>query len=205
MSVESREVFSPITLLRRNVRIGPLLKEIDAQPELWDRNVFRTMGGYGNPHTRLSDIVVRFNHWKNWRGDRAMFNAQHESVWWEAYEKLPAIRPMVFDLMRIMEAEQLGMVLITRIPPHTNCDPHVDRGWHAHHYAKFAVQLRAARGQRFCFEDHSLETLPGDLYAFDNCQPHWVENPTDEERITLIMCLRCKQETCLDCHWDGKS
>ena len=193
----------PARILRHSCHIEPLVSEIEMQPELWNQNVFRTVGGYGNPHSKLSDIVVRFNNWSNWRGDRAAFNDAHESVWWAPYERLPTIKPLVFDLMRLFEAERLGMVLITRIPAHTNCEPHVDAGWHANHYLKFAVQLKAAPGQKFCFEGFSLETRPGDLYAFDNSKPHWVENPTDEERWTLIVCLRLKQPTCLDCAWAG--
>lgn len=186
------------------VNVQPILAELEAHPELWDQNRFRTIGGYGNPHTRLSDIIVRFNDWKNWTGDRAAFNEEHESVWWEPFEKLPAIEPLVFDLARLFLAERIGMVLITRIPPHTNCEPHIDSGWHARHYLKFALQLKAAPGQMFCYDDFRLETFPGDLYAFRNDWRHWVENPTDEERITLIICLRLRQPTCRDCTWSGE-
>lgn len=199
----------PIRILYRGVVIEPLLQQLAAAPELWDENVFRTEGQYGggvnpNPHQRISDIIVRFNDWANWNGDRAAFNAEHESVWWGAYDKLPYIQNLVFDLMRMFYAERLGMVLITRIPPHCNVDKHVDAGWHAEHYLKFAVQLKASPGQLFCYEDMKLETKPGDLYAFNNSKVHWVENPTDEERITLIMCLRPEQNHCYNYRYQGK-
>jgi hypothetical protein len=195
----------PIRILHRGVLVQPLLDQLAAQPQLWNQNVFRTGGEYtGNPHQRIDDIIVRFNDWKNWNGDRAAFNEEHESVWWGPYLCLPAIKPLVFDLMRWMYAERLGMVLITRIPPRTNVERHVDRGWHARHYLKFAVQLKSAPGQKFCYDSMELETKPGDLYAFNNSIPHWVENPTDEERITLIMCLRLETEICMNYQWSGK-
>jgi hypothetical protein len=195
----------PLRLLHRGVLVQPLLDELAANPQLWNENVFRTGGAYtGNPHQRIDDIIVRFNDWKNWNGSRQDFNGPHESVWWRAYEQLPAIKPLVFDLMRWFYAESLGMVLITRIPPRTNVGRHIDAGWHAQHYLKFAVQLKAAPGQRFCYDSMTLETKAGDLYAFNNALPHWVENPTEEERITLIMCLRLQQPICRDCQWSGK-
>ena len=178
MSADLQDL-APIRLLQKGVNVAPLQALLDAQPELWDENRFRTEAAYGGPHAKLSDIIVRFNDWGNWTGDRAAFNEEHESVWWGPYDKLPYLQPLVFDLMRMFYAERLGMVLLTRIPPHTNCEPHVDVGWHAEHYLKFAVQVKAAPGQRFCYEGYSLETETGDLFAFDNSKPHWVENPTD--------------------------
>jgi hypothetical protein len=200
---------SPIKILHRGVNVAPLIQQLDAAPELWDENVFRTERpegmAYAGPHQQISDIIVRFNDWANWTGDRAAFNEEHESVWWGAYDKLPYIRPLVFDLMRAHYAERLGMVLITRIPPHCNVGKHVDTGWHARTYLKFGVQVKAAPGQKFCFEGCEVETRAGDLFAFDNSKVHWVENPTDVERITLIICLRLQQPTCYDYRYKGKA
>jgi Aspartyl/Asparaginyl beta-hydroxylase len=197
----------PIRILTRGVLIAPLLEQLDANPQLWNQNVFRSYDpAYSseNPHERVSDIIVRFNDWKNWTGDRHAFNEQHESVWWAPYEKLTFVKPLVFDLMRWMYAEALGMVLITKIPPHHRVKRHIDSGWHARHYLKFGLSLKAAPGQRFCFDGMELETKPGDLFAFDNSKPHWVTNDTDEERWTLIMCLRLQQAVCRDCKWSGR-
>ena len=195
----------PVRLLHRGVLVQPLLDQLAANPQLWNENVFRTGGAYtGNPHQRIDDIIVRFRDWKDWQNDRRSFvDEPHDSVWWGPYAKLPAIQELVFDLMRWFYATRLGMVLITRIPPHTNVGRHIDKGWHAEHYLKFAVQLKAAPGQFFCYDSMRLETKPGDLYAFDNSQPHWVENPTDEERVTLIMCMKLESGICLDYQWSG--
>jgi hypothetical protein len=198
----------PIRVLRNGVNVAPLIQQLDAAPELWDENIFRTELPYGapdvNPHKKISDIIVRFNDWKNWTGDRAAFNAEHESVWWGPYDKLPYIQPLVFDLMRLEMAEQLGMVLITRIPPHCNVAKHIDKGWHAEHFLKFGVQIKSHPGQKFCYEGYKLETNPGDLFAFRNDITHWVENPTDFERITLIICMRLQQPICYDYKYQGK-
>jgi hypothetical protein len=196
----------PIRILKKGVIVQPLIQQIEANPQLWDQNVFRNYEpGYTseNPHERVSDIIVRFNHWKNWTGDRRAFNERHESVWWAPYEKLTYLKPLVFDLARWFYAESIGMVLITRIPPFHEVKPHVDAGWHARHYLKFAISLKSAPRQKFCFEGTEIETQVGDLFAFDNSKPHWVTNPTDQERWTLIICLRLEQPICRNCEWRG--
>jgi len=205
MNAKKTEVIRPIRILHRGANVAPLIQQLDAAPELWDENVFRTEGAYGNPHQKISDIIVRFNDWANWTGDRAKFNEEHESVWWGAYDKLPYLQALVFDLMRVFFAERLGMVLITRIPPKCTVGKHIDKGWHAQHYLKFGVQIKSAPGQVFCYKGYKLETQPGDVFAFDNSKEHWVENPTDQERITLIICLRLQQPICYDYQYKGAS
>lgn len=194
----------PIRLLMRGVKVDELVAQLEAQPELWDRNRFRTAEGYGNPHKSLSDIIVRYRDWSEWTGDRRSFvDPPHESVWWSAYSRLPAIKPLVFDLARWLEATQIGTVLITRIPPHTTCGRHTDAGWAAEHYVKYALSLKANEKQEFCFDDRKLMTKPGDLFMFDNARAHWVTNPTDEDRWTLIICLRTGAPVCTNDEWSG--
>ena len=68
--------------------------------------------------------------------------------------------------------------------------PHIDQGWHAGFYEKFALQIKGNEQQSFHVEDEMLRTQDGDLFAFDNAKTHWVLNPSAEDRITMIVCLR---------------
>ena len=70
---------------------------------------------------------------------------------------------IIYPLMSLVRGEQLGGVLITKVPAGKEVKPHTGPGWHARYYEKFAVQLQSAPGQRFCFEGESLESKPGDL------------------------------------------
>jgi aspartyl/asparaginyl beta-hydroxylase (cupin superfamily) len=92
--------------------------------------------------------------------------------------------------MTMVKGEKLGGVLITRIPPGAVCKPHVDPGWHARHYQKYAIQIEANPQQAFHFAGVSLVTGPGDLYWFDNAHEHWVTNDSDADRVTLIVCIK---------------
>lgn len=184
-------VMRGLRLLARKFDVRALVSELACHPELWNNFDLRT-NHPASPHREMDDIIVRYNARSKFEGDRDAFNGPHDSVWWEAIEKLPSIYSMVWDLMREVGGERLGMVLITRQPPDTTCYPHKDGGWHAQHYEKYAIQLEAAPGQSFHVEDKSLETRAGDCFWFDNSRAHWVLNPTVFGRMTMIVCIRTR-------------
>ena len=84
----------------------------------------------------------------------------------------------------------LGGVLITRIPPGMGIDPHTDHGWHVEYYDKFYLSLKSAPGATFHRADEVINPKPGDLYHFDNRLEHSVRNDSNQDRITLITCIR---------------
>lgn len=171
--------------------VADLEGELKQNPKLWNSFRMRTVEP-SSPHHGLSDIFVRYNPIENYQGDRAAYNEPHLAQWWNAADCLPTARRLAFEVMSCVEGEHLGMVLITRIPPMTNCRPHRDGGWHARFYDKYAVQIKSAPGQRFCFEGEALDARPGEMYLFNNAETHWVENQTEHERITLIVCVRTR-------------
>lgn len=200
------------------LEIDPVVAELDSHWELWNQYTLRT-GGCAPVHNAVSDIWVRYRAWDEWQGIQEEYKThcrngmpwnpdaeqrhkwaladfvaeEHESVWYTAGYQLLALRSLIFELMRHVEAERLGGVLITRIPPGGKVLPHIDRGWHAKYYEKIAVQLKSAPGQAFCYADGRFECPAGTVYAFDNSQEHWVDNDSDVERQTLIICLRRDQ------------
>lgn len=149
---------------------------------VWNRQPERLYG----PHSKLSDIWVRYAA----TYDPEKMHEPHESVWYPVADEIPAVFSLVDQVMDLVQGQKLGGVLITKIPAGEECKPHRDGGWHARYYEKFAVQLASAEGQAFCFENERLSAVPGEVYTFDNSHTHWVENPTSEDRMTLIICIR---------------
>ena len=175
------------------VDVSKLAMAIKRQPELWNKHKQR-LELYENtgPHNGLSDIWVRYNDFDNFKGDMAEFNSEHDSVWYPAYDMLPQVRDIVFPLMNAVEGERLGGVLITKIPPGKTCKPHVDGGWHAEYYDKYAVQIESSEGQAFHFHGESFVSMPGDVYWFDNSKTHWVTNESNQDRVTMIVCIKSR-------------
>lgn len=172
-----------MNLLADGIDVSKIYWTLMQHPELWNRYTARTESEE-SPHHGLDDIWVRYGS-----PGCAVTNEPHESYWYEA-EEILQVKEFCLDLMRQVGGVELGGVLITRIPPGKTCKPHTDPGWHARRYDKYAIQIASAPGQEFHFEDVSLETKPGDLYWFDNQYLHWVTNPTNYERITMIVCIR---------------
>lgn len=178
-------------MIARGANVAPLVAELHRQPWLWNQVTLRTAPEQ-SPHHGLDDIWLRYNDLANYDPEKGLaeFNKEHDAVWYPSASTLPAAKPLVFDLMRLVEGERLGFVLITRIPPGGICRPHIDRGWHAEFYDKYAIQLESAPGQSFNFQGESLDAMPGDVYWFNNLEEHWVENPTGHDRMTMIVCIR---------------
>lgn len=176
-----------IKLLATGIALSPLVRALEAHPELWDQNRGRTESPE-SPHHEASDIWCRF------APDGSGGGEEHFSVWYPPADVLP-VRMYATEIMAAVGGTALGGVLITRIPAGGKVKPHVDPGWHARFYEKFALQVAAAPGQEYHFEGQSLVTEPGDLYWFDNSHTHWVTNDSEQDRITAIFCIRVERET----------
>jgi hypothetical protein len=170
--------------------VTPLIRQLEDNQELWNAHTLRT-NRYGTPHSDVSDIWVRFNAWENFDGDAVKFTMEpHESIWYPCIAKIPAAWSLARKVMRFVGGKKLGGVLITKIPPGSEVKPHVDSGWHAEYYDKYAVQIKGNKDQAFCFDDAELRPESGSLYTFDNSLRHWVTNDSEEDRITMIICIR---------------
>jgi len=143
----------------------------------------------------MTDIWVRYNDiepYKN-KGSLVGFNAEHDSVWYPVLKKLPSAKKIALDLMNKVEGERLGGILITKLPPGGKIAKHTDDGWHARYYDKFYVPVLTKPGGVFCFEDGEIDAKYGEAWWFNNAHNHWVENNTDSDRISMIICIRTEK------------
>lgn len=183
---------SPIRKCSFSVEVGDLVAALE-HCTAWNKYGARREA---YAHREMSDIWVRYNNWENFNPEAglAAFNQPHESVWYPVADEIPQLKRVVYDVLAHLGDVKLGGVLITRIPPGCGVAPHVDGGWHAGYYTdKHGVQLKGTLDQSFNFEGYSLSALPGEVYWFDNSKLHWVENPSSEDRITMIICTREKR------------
>lgn len=174
-----------------NLDVKPLQTAILRQPKLFGKYTQR--GDFkGSPHSEMKDIWVRYNDVTPFLEKNSFvgFDSEHDSIWYPSAYAIPQVRKVVFDLMRIVEGERLGGILITKLPPGGNIKKHSDGGWHAEYYDKYFVPILNEEGAIFGFEDGIIAPKIGEAYWFDNSVPHWVENNTDSDRIAMIVCIR---------------
>ena len=174
--------------------VAPIVNALERNPDLWNSIGDRRREEINSPHREAPDIWVRYNSYDR-IADRVHFNDEHIPVWYPAWDKLPELKPIVFDLMQRVQGEILGGILITKVPAGKKVYPHVDTGWHVDYYDKFYIQLAGAEGCDFCVagEDGVVERFTpktGQVYLFDNRNPHWVDNDSAVDRMTLIVCIR---------------
>ncbi len=178
-----------------DVPVGALVAQLESRPDLWDQHT-RRRDVEGSPHSGMSDIWVRYRDAAPFEasGDWTGFNDEHIPIWYPAFAALPALQPIIFELMAVVRGEMLCGVLITRSGPGHKIARHTDDGWHTRYARQFFVTLTNATGADFWGEDEKgaerVEPRPGEVWMFDSLNPHWVENNTAEAKLTLIVCIR---------------
>jgi len=180
-------------LILEGVKVDTLLEQLAAHPELWDRNNMRTTMFENSPHREVHDIWLRYRDFSEFDPDNPQdFASEHDSCWYPAIEDLPEARKIIEEIVTVCGIDQLGGVLITKIPAWASVYPHNDKGfWHSEFYKdKFLLLLKSAPGQSFNFKDESHEGKAGDLSIFTNLVEHSVTNDSDVERISLIIAAR---------------
>lgn len=143
----------------------------------------------GDIHAQMDDIWLRYGDVSDMieSCDYSNIAGEHDSIW---LKDLPECKKLCFEVMRLVNGERLGGVLITRLPPGGEILRHTDDGWHANYYDKYYVPLLNEPGSLFCFDDGSLDPDIGDVWAFDNSKPHWVENNTNSDRVAMVVCVK---------------
>lgn len=178
--------------LAAGINVTPLLNALQRQPELWNEHPIRTKHP-GTAHADVGDILLRFNDYSEFErtGDPTTVTDDKECIAFPAWEKLPQIRPIIFDLMRTVEATRLGRVIITKLPPGKTITPHVDGGAPATYYERFMVALQCQPGAVFHIGNESVNFRSGDVWHINNKVEHSVVNNSADDRIVCIIDLRC--------------
>lgn len=170
----------------------PLMHQIQRNPQLWDENRLRTTHPL-TPHKEVSDIWVRFNDIAEYEktGDGTSIIDGHESKWYPSVDRLPAVREVIFPLMARVQGIRLGRVLVTKLAPGRRIDPHVDSGEHAAYYERYHCVLQGLPGSLFHCGEETLAMPSGSIFWFDNKVEHSVQNNSADDRLHLIVDIKC--------------
>ena len=178
-------------MIAQGIDTLPLLLDLHRQPALWDQHRARTAPD--SPHREVSDIWCRFRPATE-LVSVASYAEPFTPVFYPAWYVLPHLRPLVMALMTRLEAVQLGLVLITRVPPGCQVYPHHDRGrWGAEFFqAKVAVPLTTNPACSNTCADERVVMGLGDAWLFENQVEHATVNDGETDRITLLVSMRAE-------------
>lgn len=174
------------------INVEPLNFLLKRNPQLWNQRTLRKEMA-DSPHLGMSDIWVRYNDDAAFKksGDYTKLHDLHYPIWYPCVNELHVIKPMALALMAKMNATHLGGILITRIAPGGRVEPHIDKNWHADFYnCKLYIPLQTNPNCINRCEDEIVSMRTGDCWYFNNAVEHEVQNHGDDDRITLIICMR---------------
>jgi hypothetical protein len=169
--------------------VASLLEQLEANPGLWGAHPNRLYPG--SPHSECTDIWVRFRPLDELTEPRH-FAEPHVAVWRPCSHLLPAAVAIaeILEQDTRLRAERLGLVLLTKLPPGAKIARHIDYGWHAREYEKFYVAVKNKPGSVFAWPLGEVRAQEGEVWWFRNDVPHWVNNDSAEDRISLIVCIK---------------
>lgn len=172
--------------IAEGVDVIPALNALAANPSLWNANDIRTTHPL-SPHHDVDDILLWFNDIPD---DPADVVDDIRTVPYDPWMLLPQFRPLVFDIMRRVEAVQLGRCMITRLPPGGRIPEHTDQGAPASFYTRYMLALQCLPGALFESGGEVINFRMGEWWMVDNTVPHSVTNNSADDRIVLIVDLR---------------
>jgi hypothetical protein len=173
--------------LAGGIDVVPVMLELNRATDLWDKNPERRLYP-GTPHAAMTDITVRYMP-----KDQVTMETrrlEHRNVFWPAWYRLPALRPMVFALMARVQAVELGSILITKLPPGKAIEPHSDKGNWAPEFYNCKAHITLAGSAQVRCEDDAVEMKTGTIWTFNNLLNHSVECIGEYDRISCIVSMR---------------
>lgn len=167
--------------LVEGIQVMPLMAALARQPELWNTDDCRREFEH-TPHAATSDVLLRFGS-TDGNDLEAMDRA--------AMGRLPEIKKMLLDVMRLVNGSRLGRVVITRLEPGKKILPHADTmGEYAKYYTRFHLVLQGLPGSLFTCGDETVNMRTGELWYFDAAAEHAVMNNSADDRVHLLIDVR---------------
>lgn len=174
-------------LLANNVDVSQIMNQLHCKPFLWDQHTIRTKHP-NTAHGDVSDILVWFNALQMKFEENVIDDC--ETIPFIAWDQLPALRPIVFALMRQVEAVRLGRVIITKLPSGKVITPHTDGGSPSTYYTRYQIALQCLPGNVFISGDEQISFRTGQIWQVNNRVEHSVINNSEDDRIVCIVDLR---------------
>ena len=175
-------------IVAAGIDVMPMMLALYRHPELWNADNFSSTYP-GTPHSEVDDILIRYTGPSAERSVDTVIE-DDQPVWLPASWVLPW-RPVVFDLMRRVEAYQLDRLLITRLRPGKRILPHADNvGVYAaenQERMRYHVVLQGLPGSLYHNGDETVCMQTGQIWTFRPFELHSVENNSADDRVHLIV------------------
>ena len=173
--------FKNFALMKAGVDVGPMLEEIDGQPQLWDADTRRQTNIQVQRETSsiplrgaLKPIPDGVNQ-NNWHPSRRTPYA----------DRCPRIYAWVEQFVNELGGD-LSRISVVRLNPHGRVYPHIDEGDYYKVRDRYHLVLRSPGGSEMNSGGEEVVFRDGELWWFNNKAVHDAFNPSAEGRIHVI-------------------
>ena len=173
------------TRIAEGVDTGPLLAELDADPELWFADTSRQRKVRCQRNTL--NIFLRAPK-KPLPPGAKNANDVHESRRAPAAAKFPGTLAFCEGVAAAWGAT-LGRATLVSLQPRSRVFPHVDAGAYYRIRDRLHLVLRSPGGSPLVAEDETVVMREGELWVFNNKVEHSAENRSEQARVHLIFDL----------------
>ena len=112
----------------------------------------------------------------------------HESRWTTTSQAYPVARAFLEEIAAALDSE-LSRAKIVCLPAGRRVYSHIDRGEYYRLRNRYHLVLKSTHGSWLKAGDEETRMGEGELWWFDNDQPHEAVNDGDEDRIHMIFDL----------------
>ena len=162
--------------------VEPLLKLLNAKPELW-KEITARQKFTGSPHKDTESIYVR-----------GPYKMSHYYVIWDTgsydypcmeYLK-PALVPLMRPVLEKLEVKDMGRVVIVNLKPSGHVTKHNDQGFYADHYSRFHLVLQSNQWCSQTCGNQKQKFEVGDVWWFNHKKLHTADNVGMTDRVHII-------------------
>lgn len=183
--------------LASNVATQPLLlalHRLEKSHGVWREDTYLRdypQGPFGDTESVILRFPPRSVHETEeaLRQHQAHFD-QHENIDQPVFKLLPEARPLIFNLMAVVQGERLGRCMVNKLAPGGVIYPHADTPAHAEYWDRFHIVLQSSPGANFRAGDELVHMQPGEVWWFNNRIEHEVVNNGADDRIHLVVDIR---------------
>lgn len=166
----------------------PFLSEIASHEQEWLRRTGRQATALPQRQTqaitlRGAPVALIPPRWRKRLG--ITLEDAHWSVWTPESRRFPHISRFLKQFAKERNA-RLGRAMIVRLAPNGQVDEHIDGGAYYEQRDRYHFVLQSLGGSILNSGGESITMREGELWWFDNDQPHSALNPAGDWRIHVI-------------------
>lgn len=170
----------------RNLEVLPLLNAVKRKDFLW-KEITARQDTVGSPHTDTQSIFLRGPLEQT---VESIFN-DPSAMNYPAMEQLTESHQLIHALADIVNAREIGRIMVVSLAPGGFITPHVDEGKYADHFERFHIILATNPDCWFqCNHDQDsaefVRMKVGEAWWFNHKREHTFMNEGETPRIHLI-------------------